>query len=206
MKFFEELAKRPWSAEQGAIDDLDEGVAYALPTAKVGLRLFLVVITVLFTLMVVMYSERMEFPDWRPFTEPWLLWLNTAMLILSSIALQWARVSARRRQTAKVKAGLLVGGAYALAFIGGQLLAWQSIVGSEFLAAANPAIAFFYLLTGAHAVHLLGGLVALGRTVSKAWNGNVEGAQLQMSVELCAIYWHYLLVVWVVLFGLLLIT
>ena len=206
MNIFQELAKRPWLAEQGAIDDLDAGAAYALPTAKVGLRLFLAVVTVVFTLMVILYSERMEFPDWRPFAEPWLLWLNTAMLILSSVALHWARVGARRGETAKVKAGLLAGGVYALAFIIGQLLAWQSVAGSGFLAATNPAIGFFYLLTGAHALHLLGGIVALGRTVLKTWSGRYEGARLQVSVELCTVYWHYLLVVWLVLFGLLLFT
>lgn len=206
MKFFQELAKRPWAAEQGAIDDLDSGVAYALPTAKVGLRLFLAVATVVFSLLVISYAERMGFPDWRNFPDPWLLWLNTAMLILSSIALQWARISGRQGQIAKVKVGLIAGGLYALAFIGGQLLAWQSIAGSGYLISENPSIAFFYLLTGAHVVHLLGGIVALGRTVSKAWNVDIEISRLQMSVELCTIYWHYLLAVWLVLFGLLLFT
>lgn len=206
MKFFQELAKRPWVAEQGAIDDLDDGVAYALPTAKVGLRLFLAVATVVFSLLIISYAERMGLADWRNFPDPWLLWVNTAMLILSSIALQWAQVSAGRGQTAKVKIGLVGGGVYALAFIAGQLLAWQSIASSGFLASANPSIAFFYLLTGAHVVHLLGGLVALVRTITKAWNVDIEKARLQMSVELCTVYWHYLLVVWLVLFGLMLFT
>lgn len=206
MKFFHELTRRPWVAEQGAIDNLDNGVAYALPTAKVGLRVFLAVVTVVFSLMVIVYAERMGLPDWRNFPDPWLLWLNTAMLVLSSVALQWARVSGRRGQSAKVKTGLIGGGVYALAFIGGQALAWQSIAGSGYLASSNPSIAFFYLLTGAHVLHLLGGMVALGRTILKAWNVNIERDRLQMSVELCTVYWHYLLVVWLVLFGLLLFT
>ncbi len=206
MKFFEELAKRPWVAEQGAIDNLDDGAAYALPAAKVGLRIFMAVITVIFTLMIVIYSERMEFPDWRAFGEPWLLWLNTVMLILSSFALHRARSNARRGETAKAKTGLVFGGVYALAFIVGQLLAWQSVADSEFMAATNPAVAFFYLLTGAHALHLLGGMVALGRTTFKAWKSDVEPARLLTSIELCTAYWHYLLVVWLVLFGLLLLT
>ena len=66
----------------------------------------------------------------------------------------------------------------------------------------NPAIAFFYLITGLHGLHLLGGLVAWGRTVTKVW-GDFDEAKVTQSVELCTVYWHFLLLVWLVLFGLL---
>ena len=66
----------------------------------------------------------------------------------------------------------------------------------------NPAIAFFYLITGLHGLHLLGGLVAWGRTVAKVW-GDFDVAKMRQSVELCTVYWHFLLLVWLVLFGLL---
>ena len=66
----------------------------------------------------------------------------------------------------------------------------------------NPAIAFFYLITGLHGLHLLGGLVAWGRTVTKVW-GDFDEAKVTHSVELCTVYWHFLLLVWLVLFGLL---
>jgi cytochrome c oxidase subunit 3 len=66
----------------------------------------------------------------------------------------------------------------------------------------NPAIAFFYLITGLHGLHLLGGLVAWGRTVARVW-GDFDVAKIRHSVELCTLYWHFLLGVWVVLFGLL---
>ena len=69
----------------------------------------------------------------------------------------------------------------------------------------NPANGFFYLITGLHGLHLLGGLVAWGRTSDKVWRG-FEPAQVRLSVELCAVYWHFLLVVWLVLFALLLLT
>lgn len=206
MNLFRELAKRPWTAEQGALDNLDTGSAYAISAAKVGLRLFLVVVTVVFTLVVVIYTERMEFPDWRSFPEPWLLWLNTAMLVLSSVALHRAMTNARRDRFDRVKAGLIAGGAYALAFLAGQLLAWYYLVASGFYASDNPAIAFFYLITGMHGIHLLGGVVALGRTIVKSWHGAFDKARLLASIELCTTYWHFLLVVWLVLFALLLFT
>ena len=73
---------------------------------------------------------------------------------------------------------------------------------------ANPAGAFFYLVTAIHGLHLLGGLVALGRTAARAFaippgSAPEALAGLRLSVELCAIYWHFLLLVWLVLFALL---
>jgi cytochrome c oxidase subunit 3 len=206
MNLFQELAKRSWTAEQGALDNLDTGSAYAISAAKVGLRLFLVVVTVVFTLVVVIYTERMEFPDWRSFPEPWLLWLNTAMLVLSSVALHWAMTNARRDRFDRVKAGLVAGGVYTLAFLAGQLLAWKYLVASGFYASDNPAVAFFYLITALHGIHLLGGVVALGRTIVKSWRGTFDKARLLSSIELCTTYWHFLLVVWLVMFALLLFT
>src|SRR6266568_1584560 len=61
---------------------------------------------------------------------------------------------------------------------------------------------FFYLITAMHGLHLMGGLVALGRTTAKVWRG-AEMTRVRLSVELCAIYWHFLLLIWLVLFGLL---
>ena len=81
----------------------------------------------------------------------------------------------------------------------------QQLVAQGYYAASNPANSFFYMLTALHAVHLFGGLVAWGRTILKVWQG-VEVSDVRMTVEMCAIYWHFLLVVWFVLFGLLLFT
>ena len=64
---------------------------------------------------------------------------------------------------------------------------------------------FFYLITTLHGLHLLGGLVAWGRTTAKVWDG-VEPAKVSLSVNLCAIYWHFLLVVWLAFFFLIMST
>ena len=74
-----------------------------------------------------------------------------------------------------------------------------------YFAKTNPANAFFYLITGLHGLHLLGGLVAWGWTSAKVWRG-FDIARVRLSVELCTVYWHFLLVVWLVLFALLLFT
>ena len=158
-----------------------------------------------FSLTVVTYADRMLVADWRSLPEPAVLWLNTALLVLSSIALQWARVHADRGHQDGVRFGLLWGGGFAFAFLAGQLVAWRQLVDLGYFAAANPANAFFYLVTALHAAHLLGGLVAWARTAAKLRRG-VALDRLRLSVELCAVYWHFLLVIWLALFGLLLLT
>ena len=205
MNLFQQLTEKPWVTTQGTVVALHAGRAFALPTAKIGLRVFLGVLTVLFSLLVVSYADRMAAADWRPLPEPWLLWLNTAMLILSSVAFQWAWVSARRGQRDGVRVDLLAAGVFAFAFLVGQLVVCQQLAALGYFAATNPAVAFFYLITALHALHLLGGMVVWGRTTAKVWRG-VDVDQVRMSVELCAVYWHFLLVVWLVLFSLLLFT
>ena len=69
----------------------------------------------------------------------------------------------------------------------------------------NPANAFFYVLTAVHGLHMLGGLLVWGRSAIRVWRG--AGAEsVRLSVELCTVYWHFLLLVWAVLFGILLST
>ena len=205
MGFLDHLTEKPWLEGEGqGVDTGGEGI-FSLPTPQIGLRVFLIVATMLFTLFIVAYAERMLFGDWRPMPEPWLLWVNTALLVGSSVAMHRAWVGADRGRIDGVRAGLLAAGGFAFAFLAGQLLAWQQLVAMGYFAASNPANAFFYLFTALHALHLLGGLVAWGRTTAKVWCGFGPG-QVHLSVELCAVYWHFLLVVWLVLFGLLLLT
>jgi cytochrome c oxidase subunit 3 len=147
---------------------------------------------------------RMNLGDWRSLPVPTLLWANTVLLAVSSLALQWTVGAARRGDADAAKTGLLAGGVSALAFLAGQLLAWQQLSEAGYFLATNPANAFFYLLTAVHGLHLLGGLIALGRTFAKVWRG-AAAKEVRLSVELCAIYWHFMLAVWLVLFMLLLL-
>ena len=195
------LTAMPW-LEEGPIDDLHDGDTFSLPTAKLGLRAFLAVVTVLFMLLIMAYGNRMVFEDWRPAPQLSLLWLNTVMLVLSSVAMQWAQSAARRGEIDGVGIGLIAGGVFAVAFLGGQLLAWRQLNMMVGFDVTHPAIGFFYLITALHGLHLLGGLVAWGGTTAKVWRG-VDVAHVRLSVELCTVYWHFLLLVWLVLFGLL---
>jgi len=195
------LMAKPW-LEEGPIDDFPGTGAVTLPAAKLGLGVFLAVVGALFTLFISAYSMRQNLADWRALPVPKLLWFNTGVLVLSSIALQWAYLAARRNDLEGVIIGLLGGGISAVIFLVGQLLAWQQLIVAGYFVASNPANSFFYLITAVHGLHLMGGLIALGRTTSRVWRV-AKVAEAQLSVELCAIYWHFLLLVWLVLLGLL---
>lgn len=197
------LAAKPW-LEEGVIGDFPVAGAPRVPPAKIGLGVFLAVAGSLFALFSSAYLMRMHMgTDWRSMPVPPLLWLNTGVLIASSLALHRAQVAARRDDMAGVREALLAGGLLALAFLAGQLLAWRQLDAAGYYLASNPANSFFYLLTAVHGLHVLGGLVALARAVAKVWRG-LDVEQVRLSVELCAIYWHFLLFVWLVLFALLL--
>lgn len=197
------LGSKPW-LEVGEIGEVTDMGASQLPMAKIGLWIFLTIVSAALAILISAYFMRMA-PDWKPLPEPMLLWVNTGVLIFSSVALQRARIAARRGRMDGLKWGLAAGGVSAFAFLAGQILVWRQLNEGGYFLAGNPAVAFFYLLTAVHGVHLLGGMVALGRTAAKIGRG-ASAIQLRESADLCAVYWHFLLVVWVVLFCLLLLT
>lgn len=203
-----------WLARQGVFAShwLEEGeVAHHRrpaateppPAAKVGLAIFLAVAGCLFSLLAAAFYMRGDAPDWQMPPVPGVLWFNTAVLAASSVALQLALVAARRAEFERVKTALLIGAATAGLFIIGQIWAWRELLELRFFASSNAANAFFYLLTGAHALHLVGGLVALARTTDKVRGEGRVTRELTTSVELCAIYWHFLLFVWLLMFAML---
>jgi cytochrome c oxidase subunit 3 len=191
------LASKPWlePAAAGALQDLEPA---RVAPAKVGLGVLLAVIGSFFALFISAYAMRMQLPDWRTLPIPSILWLNTAMLVASSLALHRAKIAARRGETGELKLSLIAAGVSAMAFLSGQLVAWQQLAQEGYGLTINPANDFFYILTGAHGLHLLGGLVALARASDKAWRPPPTD-RLRLTVELCAMYWHFLLFVWLVL-------
>ena len=195
------LMAKPW-LEEGLAGELPGTGAVSAPAAKIGLGVFFAVAGCLFALLISAYFIRMDMGDWRPLPIPKLLWTNTGVLAISSAALHWTSVSARKGQIGDVRAGLAVAGIAAAGFLAWQLAVWRQLSDAGYFLASNPANSFFYLLTGTHGAHLLGGLVALGRTSAKAWRDPPAG-DLPMSVQLCGWYWHFLLVVWLIVFAVL---
>lgn len=199
----------PAPADGAAADDVEP----RWPAARVGLWVFLAVITSLFGLFVSAYYMRLNghhgagpATDWVQLSEPPVLWLNTVLLIAASVAMQAARRAIRAGNVERSNNALLASGLLTLAFLGGQFYAWTQVRESQFFSPLNPAVAFFYLLTAVHGLHLLGGLFVWGRTLARIRSKDVEIVDVRLSVELCSVYWHFLLLVWLGLFAVMLST
>ena len=198
------LNTQPWEANDPIENQPGRGVINTSP-AKIGLISFIAVVTSLFALFLSAYLMRMQLGDWRPLAEPKLLWLNTGILVLASVAFQLTRGAASKGQQQTVKVGLIAGGVCTILFLLGQLIAWWQLNAAGYFITGNPANSFFYLLTALHGLHLLGGMWVWGRTTMRIMTGG-DATSVRLSVELCTVYWHYLLLVWIGLFALLLST
>ncbi len=180
--------------EGGSHGARDSGPAWPDGARRIGLWVFMVVVTTLFGLFGVAYMMRAAYEDWRPITYvPWQLYCSTGLLVLCSLAWELAgrHVAAGRREAARsTSIGALVLSAM---FVLSQLYAWQAMTAADYSVAANPANSFFYLITGLHALHVLGGMVAGSFAVRRAGE----------AIGLCAQYWHFLFVLWLAVFALL---
>ena len=206
LNIFKLLSEKPWEEYQKKIDNQHDGKTLALSKARLGVRTIMVVSTVIFSLFIVSYSDRMLVHDWRSLSEPWLLWINTIILIFTSFVFHKAKVSSEKNEFEKAKNNLLLVGFLSFAFITGQLMVWQHYVNLGQYASTNPANAFFYLFTAIHGLHVLGGLFFWARATTQLLKKKYNVLKIKQAIDLCAIYWHFLLIVWFILFGLMLAT
>jgi cytochrome c oxidase subunit 3 len=207
------LRARSWEAPAAGAPASEP--ATTLAPKRIGLWIFLAVVTSLFCLFLSAYYMRMgahaghgapAASDWAAIRDPSILWFNTVLLIFGSVVMQSARVAVVSGQVEQVRIRLFAAGLLTIAFLIGQWIAWRELRYSELFTPANPAVAFFYVLTAVHALHLLGGLFVWGRTLARTLRKDVELIDVRLSVELTSVYWHYLLLVWLGLFAVLLST
>ena len=165
-----------------------------------GLWVFIGVATALFSLFLLAYAMRMDSSDWWPTARPWQLWLSSTLLVAGSVLMQASHRAAQRADWPRARLLLTAGGVCALAFLGSQWWAWQALQDAQVRVAGNPSASFFYLLTGMHGLHVLGGIAAWAVTAQLAWE-RAEPQRVALRIALCARYWHFLLAVWVVLFA-----
>ena len=207
LSIFKLLSQKPWDPEQVKIDNSHDGATLNLTNGKFGLRYLMVISTILFCLFIVTYSDRLVYPDWKKMPEPILLWLNTLLLFISSGVFVSAQRASKNNLFEIVRKRLILIGWLSLAFLVGQLIVWAQFYNLGYYISSNPANAYFYVFTTLHGLHLLGGLVYWIMTIKKVWVINeIEVIKAKHTIELCSIYWHFLLAVWIVLFGLMLFT
>jgi cytochrome c oxidase subunit 3 len=194
---------QPWVAE--VVEETAHQAPFNARPKVVALTTFLAVATSFFALILSAYSLRMDYGDWVPLTEPQLLWVNTGVLVLASVAFQWTRNRITYGIVARLTPGLLLSGLLTIGFLAGQLIAWQQLYASGEYITTNPSNGFFYLLTGIHGLHILGGMYVWARALVRVVGGS-ETESVKQSIELCTIYWHFLLLVWLIVFGFMLAT
>lgn len=175
-----------------------------------AIKIVLVSITALFITIAVVYFARSRSPfHWDPVAAPSFLWLSTGLMLTSSWTLQNARRSFRRFRINSYARWLLVTFSLGLAFIISQLLALRQLLAQGIYLRNNPHSSLFYVVTGAHAVHLLGGMAALFYLLIRASvamrDVRLELGRQRTLVRVSTLYWHFLDALWVLLFALLLV-
>ena len=228
MSLFSRLTEKSWETpDAGSYAEPDD---YRPSAERVGLWTYFGVALMLFSLITASYLMRMSHGaveghprDWHTIPRPTLLWINTGVLILASLVWEAARHAARTGHDKRMRDCLFAGGALGFLFLAGQLIVWRQLHDAGYFLAgpslclsdwsgldqpalhfvsSNPTIGFFYLITAIHGLHIVGGLGAWSRAVARLTSGmDVAGI-----VTLSATYWHFLLVVWLAMFGLLLST
>ena len=174
---------------------------------RIGVWLAIGSILMLFVALTSAYIVRSAAADdWRPITMPKILWLSTALILVSSLTIEVARRSLKRDRNLAYGRWLVNTVVLGAAFLGSQLFAWRQLVKQGVYMASNPYNSFFYLFTAAHGLHLLGGLGALTylliRTTRK--RDSLEGELRRVgAADAATLYWHFMDVLWVGLFLLL---
>lgn len=173
------------------------GSGVLVDPARLAIWLFLGVVAMLFAAFASAYLIRMASGDWIQVRLPGILWLNTVVLVVSSVALELARMRSgalgRRWVGATAALGAL--------FLAGQIVAWSDLVRQGVFVPTSPHSAFFYILTGLHGLHLLGGLAYLGYVWVQI--GSVDAARAAWLERQAATYWHFMGGLWVFLFAML---
>ncbi len=175
--------------------------SYALPVqpAKFGLWLFISAIIMLFSALTSAYIVRHSAGNWLRFEMPEIFWFNTFVLLLSSLTIQLSYFQLRRDRITAFKVLFAISTFLGLLFLVGQVIGWGQLREMGIYISTNPSSSFFYLLTGAHAVHLAGGVISLIYVFVKSLLGYYSSRN-KLGVELCITYWHFLDILWLYLF------
>ena len=166
---------------------------------RIGMWVALASVAMMFTSLSSAYVVRSGGArDWFPIAMPRVLLVSTALIVLSSVTIELARHSLKRsRHNAYVKYvffTVLLG----IGFLASQLFAWRQLAAQGVYLASHPYSSFFYLLTGAHAVHLFGGLLGLLFLLFRS-----RRQPSQAATGAVTIYWHFMDGLWIYLFLLL---
>lgn len=172
---------------------------------KFALWLFMVSSSMLFAAWTSAYIVRQGNGNWMIFDLPELFWINTAVILLSSVSMHWAFAAAKRDNIKAVQTGLAITLTLGVIFLVGQYFAWGQLVSNKVYFVGNPSGSFVYVLSGVHGLHIVSGLIFLLIVLVAAFRYKVHSKN-RLTLEMCTTYWHFLDGLWLYLFVFLLLN
>jgi cytochrome c oxidase subunit 3 len=144
--------------------------------------------------------------EWRPFSLPFQVWVSTFFILASSVTYHRAKVAIDKGLFSTARTWLIVTTAFGGVFIASQLLVWLQLRALGFYLEGNPYTGFFYILTAMHAIHVVGGIVALGSVLLSLGPAVTSEERAERSRSLGNVvgwYWHFMGAIWVLMLALL---
>ena len=172
---------------------------------KFGMWLFLVSVVMVFASLTSAYIVRRADGNWTHFELPALFWLTSVIILLSSVTMQWAYLSAKKDNQPTARFMVTLTFVLGLAFLVGQFYGWKELVTERIFLVGNPSGSFVYIITGLHWLHIVSALIYLLIVMIAVQRKKVHPGRL-LRIELCTTYWHFLGVLWLYLFVFLLLT
>lgn len=166
---------------------------------KFAMWLFLVTVVMVFISLSSAYIVKKSVGEWEYISFPPLFQVTSVLIVLSSVTMQVAYISAKRNNIRNIRMSLGATAVLAVAFVVGQYMAWGQLVDAGHYFVGNPASSFIYVFTGLHVVHLIGALVFLFIVLGKAFKYEVHSKSM-VRIEMCATFWHFLGGLWLYLY------
>lgn len=167
---------------------------------KFALWLFMVSVMMLFGAWTSAYLVKRADAGWAEIILPERFFLNTIIIVASSVSLIVAYYAAKRDNIALIKTGLILTFILGVAFVAGQLMGYGDLVRmNQYFTGGNVSHSFIYVLTGVHGLHMISGIIFLGVVLVDAFRYRVHSKSM-FRLEMCSTYWHFLGGLWLYLF------
>lgn len=166
---------------------------------KFILWLFIVSIIMLFAAMTSAYLVRRAEGNWLEYVIPSIFKYSSVVLVMSSLTMHWAYLSAKKDNFGNLKIAITVTFVLGAIFLYMQFLGWVDLVNENVFFVGNPAGSFMYIFTGLHGFHLISGIIVLVFALVAAFRLRIHAKSLNQ-IEIAATYWHFLDILWLYLF------
>jgi cytochrome c oxidase subunit 3 len=172
---------------------------------KFALWLFMVTVVMVFAGLTSAYIVRQAEGNWLDYELPAIFWINSGIVVLSSLFLHFAYLAAKKDNLSGVRVGVVLAVLFGISFLVGQWYSWVAMVDREVFFVGNPSGSFLYVFTGLHAVHLISGVIFLIIVLISSFKYEVHSKSM-ISMEMATTYWHFLAGLWLYLFMFLLLN